>query len=501
MIVWQDEVPTSGSVELPPDSRAMDGLGRNHSLETALADLVDNSIDADATHVLIRIVRRDGRLRALYVVDNGCGMTPRTIDTAMTVGGRREYRPGDLGRFGIGMKAASFSQARSLTVMTQAVGHPAVGRRWELSRDREGFRVDLVTEEFADRELHGDWGIPESGTGTVIRWDGVTGFPVTADVGRVEEFVGSTVQSISNHLGLVFHRILTEGRIHIALELEDIDQGTGPRFVVKPLDPFGYRRSGRAGYPKELITKTDGLSISFHCHVWPGRSNVQEFKLPNGPERRQGLYIYRRDRLLHAGGDWGGLTTPDKRLQLARVAVDIDEDVLRLFTMNPEKSRIIVGPEFTHLAERAIAEDGTTFATYFEDVEQEFRHSRKRNHARRTMFPPGKGFAPGIRREIENEVPLIEDRPIDIRWKKFDADRLDFFAIDRADRTLWLNERYRTIILGGRRGGLNDAPIVKALLYLLVEDVFQGEYLGTRDRDNIDLWQKVLTAAARSERP
>jgi len=55
-------------------------------------------------------------------------------------------------------------------------------------------------------------------------------------------------------------------------------------------------------------------------------------------------------------------------------------------------------------------------------------------------------------------------------------------------------------VLGGRRGGLNDAPLVKALLYLLMEEMFQGEWLGSKDKDNLELWQEILTAAVNSER-
>ena len=62
-------------------------------------------------------------------------------------------------------------------------------------------------------------------------------------------------------------------------------------------------------------------------------------------------------------------------------------------------------------------------------------------------------------------------------------------------RTLWLNVKYRGTASGERRS-VNDAPLLKALLYLLVEDVFKGEYLGARDKDNIELWQEILTAAA-----
>src|SRR4051812_29338218 len=111
---WVGVVPTTGTIELRPDARSMDALGRHHAFDTAIADLVDNSIDATAQHVLIRFVRRGRRLMSLLVVDDGGGMTSSQLDVAMTVGGRRRYGERDLGRFGLGLKAASFSQARTL---------------------------------------------------------------------------------------------------------------------------------------------------------------------------------------------------------------------------------------------------------------------------------------------------------------------------------------------------------------------------------------------------
>jgi hypothetical protein len=114
------------------------------------------------------------------------------------------------------------------------------------------------------------------------------------------------------------------------------------------------------------------------------------------------------------------------------------------------------------------------------------------------MLPPGKGFEPALKRAVADEVPFVDgEDPIDIKWRRMDG--MDLFVVDRDQRTLWLNDSYRAAILGGRRGGLNDAPLVKALLYLLLEDVFQGEYLGAKDKDNIALWQEILTAAARCE--
>ena len=178
MLDWSQEVPTDGSIELPPDPRALNSIGRNHSLETALADLVDNAIDAGAAHVLIRLVRSGGKLTTLYVADDGRGMAPDVIDTAMTIGGRREYDDDDLGHFGLGLKAASFSQARILTVMSRAAGHEAVGRLWRPDEaTRRGFHCDIVPNQFIETELDREWPFSLREKGTVIRWDKVVAFP------------------------------------------------------------------------------------------------------------------------------------------------------------------------------------------------------------------------------------------------------------------------------------------------------------------------------------
>lgn len=99
---------------------------------------------------------------------------------------------------------------------------------------------------------------------------------------------------------------------------------------------------------------------------------------------------------------------------------------------------------------------------------------------------------------LDREVELLEGEvPIQIKWAPFSTD--DFCDVDRANRTLWLNSTFRSYLLNGKRAGLNDAPIVKALLYLLFEDVFRGALYGPKDKDNVNLWQGVLRAAAQAE--
>ncbi|WP_406077244.1 ATP-binding protein [Micromonospora sp. NBC_00858] len=497
MSVWSQEVPTEGSVELPPDPRAMDALGRNHSLETALADLVDNSIDAGATDILVRFVQRDIRLVGLYVVDNGQGIEPERIDDAMTVGGQRRYTGEDLGHFGLGLKAASFSQAASLTVLSRAAGRPAVGRRWQLNASRQGFGCDIVPATFAAAELDRDWQLPTSASGTVVRWDRVNGFPSSDDPDQVDEFLSRTISHLQGHLGLTFHRILVDRGVRIVIDVEDTNLGAGVRHPVAPIDPFAYSDT-LPGWPKDLMVRTDQTNVVLRCHIWPRRSNAPEYRLPGGAETRQGLYFYRRGRLLHAGG-WEGIHAADTRLQLARVCIDIDGDATGMFVMNPEKSRVSAGPRFAHAVARARADDGTTITDYLQAAEAAWINATRRTTARRkAVIPPGKGLHPRVSREIRNELPLLHDDPLNIQWKRFTTDA--FLEFDRETRTLWLNRAYRQALLGGRRGGMNDLPVLKALLFLLAGNVFEGVHFGARDKDNIDIWQEVLTAAAKAER-
>jgi hypothetical protein len=113
------------------------------------------------------------------------------------------------------------------------------------------------------------------------------------------------------------------------------------------------------------------------------------------------------------------------------------------------------------------------------------------------VAPPGEGIDPAIRRAIRRELPLRDEEPLKIRWTSLATD--EFFRVDRAQRTLWLNRRYRARLLGGRKGSLNDAPVLKAALFLLAEDLFAGQHTGPRDKDNARIWQAVLVAAAQAE--
>lgn len=492
----RDAVPISGLVELAPEPRSLEALGRNHTLEAALAELVDNSVDAGASDVLIRFVRDGGRLLRLLVADNGGGMDDSAIDTAMTVGGDRVYRGGEIGRFGLGLKAASFSQARSVTVVSAAARAAVTGRRWQDQHAKSDYQCEIVEPSFAATLVGQDWGFASSAsTGTVVRWDDVKGFPVVDDERAIDRFLQGTIAKLRTYLGLIFHRILDSGRVRVTIDVEDQEE-VFLSSEVSARDPFAYPKSGVPGWPKRLEVTGDQAALALLCHIWPGRSSLDQFRLDGDLIARQGIYVYYNDRLVQRGG-WNGLSHADKQLNLARVGLDIDGDLAGMISLKPEKNGIEPGPDFNRAVHEAQTSDGLTFKDYLDQARETFKDSNRRRRGRAAIMPLGTGFSPGVRKAFSGEVAFKNEDAIEVRWDDFEDE--DFFEVDRERGVLWLNKRYRRALAGGGRGSLNDAPVVKALLFLLLEDIFSGQNMGPRDKDNVEMWQAILTAAAEEE--
>ena len=225
-IEGMQSVPTTGTVVLPPAPRSLEALGRHHTLEAALAELVDNSIDAGAAHVLIRFVQHARRLTQLIVVDDGGGMDDAQIDIATDCGRRtRVRRSKHWGVFGFGLQAASFSQANELTVLSRRADGAAVGRRWRLERAKADFTCEVVDSGFAQTSLDTEWELPPAASGTMIRWDAVRGFPAVASDGEVDRFLYAAFARIRTHLGLIYNRPLQQQRIRIYIDVQDVVEG------------------------------------------------------------------------------------------------------------------------------------------------------------------------------------------------------------------------------------------------------------------------------------
>ena len=204
------------------------------------------------------------------------------------------------------------------------------------------------------------------------------------------------------------------------------------------------------------------------------------FRTTESPDQGQGFYFYRHDRLLQAGG-WNGVVHPERSLQLARIAVDVDDRLESHLTMNPEKTRIQASAAFIHAVESA--RSGTfdlrtlTARTPFGDSR---RHEGQRERAVESFHP----VAVSLRRSddrLARSCSSWRDSSRSTsggRTSKCDA----FLEIDLEERTIRLNRQYRLAVTGDRGTSLNDAPLLKAALYLLLQRFVQWRISWERRR-------------------
>lgn len=289
-----------------------------YNLETALADLIDNAITAGASTVeLIADTIADEPWIAL--ADNGSGMTENELVDAMRLGSKNptdERGSEDLGRFGLGLKSASFSQCRSLTVLTRQDDRTSCAR-WDLDRvaKRNDWSLELIDnpEVVTGHDL-----LPE--TGTIVIWEKLDRLSggYTHDRAKRAEHMNSELSRAENHLRLVFHRFLEGTKPRLKLSLNGRP--------LKPIDPMATTHAATQKDPEEVLRLRQG-DVLITCYTLPhhkrmSREQWEEVGGPEGHLKSQGLYVYREKRLIIAGG-WLGLARQTELTKLCRIAVDI----------------------------------------------------------------------------------------------------------------------------------------------------------------------------------
>jgi hypothetical protein len=484
-------------IMLAPDARLVNSLGANHTLESAIADLVDNSIDAGATRVSVRLLTREDRLAQVEVLDNGNGMDDNAINAAMTIGHQRDYTEHDLGHFGMGLKAASFGHSDVLTVWSTTYGATPVGRRIRRADFSKDFTCEVLSADVAAEHRAARKVILASDEGTSVVWTEVRNVYRGHSAAEARDWLAIRNDALRSHLGVTFHRLLADKRLHIDVLIDELGEAlTAPGVPVLPIDPFAYATSGHPDYPKVLVARAGESHSKLTCHIWPPKSDITGFRIgTKSGERFQGFYIYRNDRLLQVGG-WSDTANSSPARQLARVVLEDTEAIGSFLTMNPEKSGLKFEPIFHDAISRAAASDGTTFIDYLQDAESIFTDANKRRRQRKPVIKPDKGLAPAVRKRIGTELPFIDGDSIDLKWRRMTVG--EFFDVDLPAKTLWLNSRYRPLFAPSG-GSFNDAPVLKALMFLLTHHVFEGQHLGSRDKDEIALWKSVLGAAVAAE--
>jgi len=305
-----------------------------YSIEAAVADIIDNSISAHATEIGIWFLPFDEPYVA--ILDNGYGMDPNNLTEAMRYG---SYNPNDdrkeddMGRYGLGMKTASLSQCRCLTVVTKSQ-NKLYARRWDLDFIAKSTKWTLL--ELNEQEI---LALPvidklrEYESGTLVIWSQLD--KVMAGEITLEQALDNRMKEVRDHLELVFHRYLSgDTTRRISMSVND-----NP---LIPFDPFFTTKSTLVMDDEKIEVPGRIGKVVVRPYILPHPSKMTKFELQkyggkDGLKRLQGFYIYRNKRLL-SWGTWFRLIRMDEFSKLARVRVDIPNSLDDLWTLDVKKS-------------------------------------------------------------------------------------------------------------------------------------------------------------------
>jgi hypothetical protein len=388
------------SINLPPYAPILIESTRaiGYSLESAVADIIDNSIAASSACVDIYFFPIDDAYIA--VLDDGCGMDAAQINTAMQYGSRspsEERGKNDLGRFGLGLKTASLSQCRALSVISKQ-NNRIEGRRWDIDHVIQTGEWSLLILDEDDLavvpQIHK---LYEKESGTLIVWQKLdrlmNGEPF------FEQTLGKKMDSVREHLGLVFHRYLSgeTGIKKLTININDAQ--------ILAADPFILKKSTQAMDDETIIVR--GHKIIIRPYILPHLSKLSGSEIASlggkdGLRRQQGFYVYRNKRLL-IWGTWFRMMRQGELSKLARIQVDIPNALDDLWTLDIKKSSAIPPAEVRSNLEVVIermAERSKRTWTY--------RGRKETDDSIIHIWQRFNGVNGGVFYEINRDHPLVE---------------------------------------------------------------------------------------------
>lgn len=348
------------SVEVIPSARRLVKSLRDVGYEfvTAVADLIDNCIEAKSKTVWVDVVW-DGEDSYVSIAENGDGMPLATLKEAMRFGSERDYEGEDLGKFGLGLKTASLSQCERFTVASRSnpsradinaycwdVEHVEATNRWEILPVRTADLHEGVRQHLKDT------------TGTVVVWerlDRILGYK-KPDGESARKQVHAMCRELEDHLAMVFHRFLA-GEVRGKRLAIYVNENK-----VMPWDPFA-RKEDNTQILEVKTLKHEGSGGKGNVIVEPfvlphqSRFSSQEaFNRASGPEKwnkQQGFYIYRADRMIQSGG-WSALRALDEHRKLARIAISFPPKLDDEFKINVAKMRVSLPAALRDIIAKAI---------------------------------------------------------------------------------------------------------------------------------------------------
>lgn len=326
------------SINLPPYAPTLIESTRaiGYSLEAAVADIIDNSIAANADKIDIFFFPVDGEYIAF--LDNGDGMDKSEIDVAMQYGSKSPLeirRLQDLGRFGLGLKTASLSQCRVLTVISKRE-NTYCARRWDVDYVSQTSDWSLLILEENELESCPHFiDLKQLHKGTLVVWQKLD--RLKAGEPDFEQALSQKMALVKEHASLVFHRYLSGEDNLKKLQINLNKQ------KVEPTDPFLTTKSNQAMDDEVIMLHGEKMVVRPYILPHASKMTAEELAKLGGKEglrRKQGFYVYRNKRLL-IGGTWFKMMRQSELSKLVRIRVDIPNSLDDLWTLDIKKSSAV----------------------------------------------------------------------------------------------------------------------------------------------------------------
>jgi hypothetical protein len=318
-----------------PESLLQSARSFGYSVETAIADLIDNSITAKASQIKITY-GIDQISSFVRIEDNGKGMNEKELVNAMKIGSfnpLNERHENDLGRFGLGLKTASFSQCRRLTVKTRNRTGQSFVRCWDLdivAKKKEWILLRSFADNISGKNL-GDFSF--DGLGTIVLWEKLDRLVESGELKSDKEHFYRKFDNVRRHLGITFHRFIEDKEISISVLDDEIDA----------LNPFNVSESIPSTELAEEQFSINKQKIYIQPFILPHESKLSgsernQLEMVKGWIEHQGIYLYRNRRLI-SDGTWLDLDFRKKESQrLCRIRVDIPNTLDKEWQIDVKKA-------------------------------------------------------------------------------------------------------------------------------------------------------------------
>lgn len=336
-------------LDVPPDpERIIEGLrDTGYEFNTAMADVIDNSIAAGAGNIDITIAMDFSGAVMISVADDGCGMDRDGLVNAMRYGSRQRASQASLGKFGLGLKTASTAFCRRLSAVSRGSdGGRVMKATWDLDHIAKvgDWKLHLVEANREETMLLD--AVAKGKSGTLILWENIDRL-FTKTYARPEGKAAKTAlkryeDELRFHVAMVYQRFLdsSDARAHsVKIHINGV--------AVAPWDPYCLPLTEKPVAEKTMKVEIgDGNKAEFTARVFilprksefPNEETLKEARLSND---KQGIYVYRENRLIH-GPDWLGRYSKEPHMTLCRVELSFDHRLDDAFQVDIKKSRILL---------------------------------------------------------------------------------------------------------------------------------------------------------------